>query len=178
MKTKQVLGVSDFRSLLILAICPEYDIQLQALDELLQFTENTSMNKQLFLDSKSIDPIMNLYSRANDNELKKKCIALLSSITDNITHSELRRFDLIKTFLNASNSNVIEMRDDAAFGLGNMAKDRMTVYYIMIIEINKFEIKRLGGMDALTNCLIQNDPDVLLNSLRALEELFNDGNDS
>jgi len=48
----------------------------------------------------------------------------------------------------------------------------------MIIEINKFEIKRLGGMNALTNCLIQNDPDVLLNSLRALDELFKDGKDS
>lgn len=127
MKTKAVLGVSDFRSLLILATCPEYNIQLQALDELLQFTENTSKNKQLFLDSKSIDPIMSLYGRTNDNELKKKSIALLSSVTDNMTHTELRRFDLIKTFLNASKSNVIEMQDDAAFGLGNMAKDRMTI---------------------------------------------------
>lgn len=45
--------------------------------------------------------------------------------------------------------------------------------FLLILEINKFEIRNLDGINALTECLIKNDPDVLMNSLRALV-LFKD----
>lgn len=120
----QMLEVSSVQSLLILVNCPEHDIQVQALDQLIQYTEENSKNKEMFLESKSIDQILNLYNNTVDDSLRKQCIALLSTVTDNVDHSELRRADLIKTFIHALRSNVIEMQDDAAFGLGNIAKDR------------------------------------------------------
>lgn len=121
---KQILEVSSIQSLLILVNCPEHDLQLQALEQLIQYTDKNPKNKELFLVSKSIDQILNLYNQTMDANLKKHCISLLSSVTDDITHSELRRSDLIKVFIHASKSNIIEMQDDAAFGLGNIAKDR------------------------------------------------------
>ena len=115
--------MSSVQSLLFLANCPEYDLQVQALQELMIFTEKNQHSKQLFLDSKSINSIIDLYNRTFDDHLKTLCISLLSSVTDGLCHSELQRPDLIKTLIHGAKSNVIEMQDDAAFGLGNIAKD-------------------------------------------------------
>ncbi len=65
----------------------------------------------------------------------------------------------------ATGHSLVEIQDEAALGLANIAKEFAA----------KAEIRKLGGLASLSKLLYSKDPDVKMSTLQAFNHLFEDG---
>ncbi|KAH6575746.1 hypothetical protein BASA62_001775 [Batrachochytrium salamandrivorans] len=159
------IGVSDIHTLILLLSSPEPSVCTTAIDGLTKYADSAILHRTQLLNLGIVKPLIDL-TRSKDTAVKRASVTCLAAITEqNETHQDMRRRELVYVLIDAlSNDDSVEVQDEAAFALANLAKDFS----------NKADIRKAGGIKALVKLLSSHDPDVKKNVAMALSMLLDD----
>nr|KAJ3422314.1 Armadillo repeat-containing protein 3 [Polyrhizophydium stewartii] len=159
------IGVADVRTLILLLASPEPSVCAVAIDALTKYADVAVKHRMQLLNLNVVRPLMEL-TLSRDAAVKKAAVACLAAVTEmNETHQDMRRRDLMEVLITTlSREDSVEIQDEAAFALANLAKDFS----------NKADIRKSGGIKALVKLLESPDPDVKKNAALALSTLLDD----
>eukprot|EP00842_Homolaphlyctis_polyrhiza_P004720 jgi/Hompol1/5249/HPOL_000662-RA len=159
------IGVSDVRTLIMLLGSPEPAVCAVVIEALTKYSDSSVKRRVQLLNFNIIRPLIEL-TLSKDISIKKAAVACVASVTElNETHQDMRRNDLMNALITTlSREDSVEIQDEAAFALANLAKDFS----------NKADIRKAGGIKALVKLLESQDPDVKKNSAMALSNLLDD----
>ncbi|KAI9141127.1 armadillo-type protein [Paraphysoderma sedebokerense] len=161
------LNVADVKSLILLLRSPDPTLCSNVLIALTKQAESGTKIRNTLINLGVIPSLLDLIkSVPKESPIRKNavaCIAATSELSE--IPIELRAKELIDTLISLLNAtDLVEVQEEAAFAVANISKDYS----------NKVEVRKAGGVKALTSLLASEDPDVKKNSSYALSILSED----
>ncbi|KAH6571600.1 hypothetical protein BASA60_007072 [Batrachochytrium salamandrivorans] len=147
------IGVSDIHTLILLLSSPEPSVCTTAIDGLTKYADSAILHRTQLLNLGIVKPLIDL-TRSKDTAVKRASVTCLAAITEqNETHQDMRRRELVYVLIDAlSNDDSVEVQDEAAFALANLAKDYVKKNVAMALSMllddftNRTEIRYVNGI--------------------------------
>ncbi|KAH6598308.1 hypothetical protein BASA61_002920 [Batrachochytrium salamandrivorans] len=169
------IGVSDIHTLILLLSSPEPSVCTTAIDGLTKYADSAILHRTQLLNLGIVKPLIDL-TRSKDTAVKRASVTCLAAITEqNETHQDMRRRELVYVLIDAlSNDDSVEVQDEAAFALANLAKDYVKKNVAMALSMllddftNRTEIRYVNGIGPLLSLLTSKFAEVQENALQSL----------